>query len=77
MPRRNKNVGRPRVKKWVYEPMENRPVIYLCPVPVCSQPLVRRNGLIVCSADPWDYTQKVIVRGNGAKNQVPAGSVVK
>jgi hypothetical protein len=60
MPRRNKNVGRPRVKKWVYEPMENRPVIYLCPVPVCSQPLVRRDGLIVCQVDSEHYTQEVI-----------------
>jgi uncharacterized Zn finger protein (UPF0148 family) len=35
-------------------------IVYLCPVVACSQPLVRRDGLIVCSADPWHYTQEVI-----------------
>jgi hypothetical protein len=60
MPRRNKNVGRPRVKKWVNEPMDNRPIVYLCPVPACSKPLVRRDSRIVCSGDPWHYTQEVI-----------------
>ena len=49
-----------------YKPVENHsdpstyPVIPLCPVATCGQPLVRRNGLIVCSADPWHYTQEVI-----------------
>ena len=35
-------------------------IVYLCPNRICNQPLVRRNGLIVCSADPWHYTQEVI-----------------
>lgn len=45
-----------------YKPVENRsdpstyPVIPLCPVASCSKPLVRRDGLIVCSANPWHYT---------------------
>jgi len=38
------------------------PVIPLCPVPSCSKPLVRRNGLIVCPAEPEHFTQKVIKR---------------
>jgi len=37
-------------------------VIPLCPDSTCGQPLVRRNGLIVCSADPWHYTQRVLQR---------------
>jgi len=58
----------PRTRKGVYKAVENRsdpstyPVIPLCPVPACSQPLVRRNGLIVCPANPWHYTQKVVFR---------------
>lgn len=45
-----------------YKAVENHsdpstyPVIPLCPVAACSQPLVRRDGLIVCSANPWHYT---------------------
>ena len=55
-----------RTRKGVYKAVENRsdpstyPVIPLCPVAACSHPLVRRDGFIVCSADPWHFTQEVI-----------------
>ena len=71
MPRGKDYDNHPRTRKGGggicrYKPVENRsdpstyPVIPLCPVPACSQPLVRRDGLIVCSADPRHYTQEVI-----------------
>ena len=70
----------PRTRNRRYKPVKKtNPGHYrgipLCPDPTCSQPLVRRDGFIVCSANPWHYTQEVIARGDGAKNQVPAGSV--
>ena len=57
----------PRKRQRRYKPVENPHqgpygVIYLCPIPACSQPLVRRDGKIVCSANPWHYTQEVATR---------------
>ena len=63
----------PRTRKgkggiWRYKAVENRsdpstyPVIPLCPVPACSKPLVRRDGFIVCPADPEHFTQKVMFK---------------
>jgi hypothetical protein len=51
-----------------YKPVENRsdpstyPVIPLCSVASCGKPLVRRDGFIVCPADPSHFTQKVIIK---------------
>ena len=42
--------------------------IYLCPVVTCGQPLVRRNGAVVCSADPWHFKEEV--RRNGREKVV-------
>lgn len=55
----------PRTRTRRYKPVGNPHsgpyrLIHLCPVAACAQPLVRRDGFIVCSADPWHYTQEVI-----------------
>jgi hypothetical protein len=55
-----------RTRCGFYKPVENHsdpsayPVIPLCPVPACSRPLVRRDGLIVCPTDPEHFMQEVI-----------------
>lgn len=67
MPRRKDYDNHPRTRgKGVYKAVQNHsdpstyPVIPLCRVASCSQPLVRRDGFIVCPTDPEHFTQKVI-----------------